>query len=76
MNNPEKPHQSGTKTFSSEARIGTGVTIAGLGFLGLLLAWAEQMRSEPGVATGWFVAGLLFMIVGLVMAIASRSKGR
>jgi dipeptide/tripeptide permease len=73
MNQSEQPRPTGSN-FSSEARIGTGITIAGLGFLALMLAWAEKMRSEPQVAVGWLVAGALFMIVGLIVAASGKSK--
>ena len=70
--NTDKPPQS--RSFSSEARVGTGITIAGLGFLGVLLAWAEQMRGIMHVATSWLVVGAIFMVVGIVLAISGRSK--
>ena len=72
--NPRSPGKS--SSFSPEARIGTGITIAGLGLLGVLLGWAEHMRSEPGVGNGWLIVGAIFMIIGIIMALSGRSSAR
>jgi len=62
---------------SPESMIGTGITIASLGLLGLLLGWAQQMREVPQSAMVWFVLGAVLTIVGLlVVAIAGARKRR
>ena len=77
MNASEKQRNSGKSfSLSPEARLGTGITIAGLGLLGVLLGCAEHMRSEPGVGNGWLIVGAIFMIVGIIMALSGRSPGR
>ena len=74
MNTSDKPSPSKTLTFSAEARLGTGITTAGLGFLGLLLALAEHLRSVPHVAMGWLIVGGFLMILGGIIAASGRSK--
>lgn len=74
MNEPTTPRQSGARKMSAEARIGTGMTIAGLGFLFLLLALAEHMRAVPKVAFGWLVVGIIMTVLGCIIAAAGRGK--
>lgn len=47
--------------------IGIGITIASLGLLGLLLGWAQQMRSVPNWAAVWFSLGAILAIAGIVI---------
>ena len=62
---------------SPESMIGTGITIASLGLLGLLLGWAQQMREVPQWAMVWFALGAVLAIVGLlIVAIAGARKRR
>lgn len=62
---------------SPESMIGTGITIASLGLLGLLLGWAQQMRRVPQWAMVWFALGAVLAIVGLlIVAIAGARKRR
>jgi hypothetical protein len=62
---------------SPEALIGLGVTIAELGVLGLLLGWAESMRSVPAAAMIWLAIGAIFFVIGAIMALAgSKSRRR
>ena len=61
---------------SAEAVIGTGVTIAALGVLFLLLGWAQMMREEE--AAGWIlltIGGVMF-VVGAVAAAFAQSGNR
>ena len=74
MNSSEKPR--GTATISSEARIGIGITIAGLGVLCLLLGWAEYMRSVPKIALLWLALGAVLFILGGLAAVSARSRDR
>ena len=59
---------------SAEALVGLGMTIAGLGLLGLLLGWAQHMRSVPESAMLWLCAGGACVVLGSVIAVAGRSK--
>jgi hypothetical protein len=62
---------------SAEALIGLGITIAALGLLGLLLGWAQHMRSVPQGAMFWFVVGATCVVLGgLIAATARAKKGR
>lgn len=62
---------------SAEALVGLGITIAALGLLGLLLGWAQQMRSVPGSAMIWCAVGVGCVLLGIIIAATGRSrKGR
>jgi hypothetical protein len=61
---------------SSEALIGTGITVAELGILCLLLGWAEHMRSVPKVALIWLVVGVVLFVLGGIAAVSPRFKDR
>ena len=62
---------------SAEALVGLGITIAALGLLGLLLGWAQQMRSVPGSAALWLGVGAAMVILGAIVAGMARTrKGR
>jgi hypothetical protein len=61
---------------SSEALLGTGITVAELGLLCLLLGWAEHMRSVPKIALVWFALGALLVIVGGLTAAIPRFNDR
>lgn len=58
---------------SAEAVIGTGVTIAALGVLFLLLGWAQTMRDEDGAA--WILLGIggVMLVVGGMAAMFGHS---
>ncbi len=76
MNASEKPSPSETPTISTEAFIGIGITIAGLGVLCLLLGWAEHMRSVPAMGWIWLALGAILLVVGGVVAAFPRSWNR
>jgi membrane protein implicated in regulation of membrane protease activity len=60
---------------SAEAVIGTGVTVASIGVLFLLLGWAQSMRQEPAAAFILFAIGAVLLVVG-GMAAMFGSSGR
>ena len=61
---------------SAEAMIGTGVTIAAMGVLFLLLGWAQSMRQEHGAA--WILLGIgaVMLVVGGMAAVFGSSGNR
>jgi hypothetical protein len=59
---------------SAEALVGLGMTIAALGLLGLLLGWAQHMRSVPESAVVWLAVGAGCVVIGGIIAIAGRAK--
>jgi hypothetical protein len=62
---------------SAEALVGLGITIGALGLLGVLLGWAQQMRSVPASAMLWFGLGAGGIVLGVIIAAAARMrKGR
>jgi uncharacterized membrane protein HdeD (DUF308 family) len=62
---------------SADALVGLGITIGALGFLGLLLGWAQHMRSVPGSAMIWWIVGASAVILGAIIAVTARArKGR
>jgi hypothetical protein len=72
MNSSEKPRRM--SMISSEALVGIGITIAGLGVLCLLLGCAEQMRSVPKIAFIWLALGAVLVIAGILTTLLARSK--
>ena len=61
---------------SAEAVIGTGVTIAALGVLFLLLGWAQAMREQHGPAWILLAIGAVMLVVGGITAIFGSSGDR
>jgi hypothetical protein len=59
---------------SAEALVGLGITIAALGLLGLLLGWAQHMRSVPDSAMLWFGVGACCVVLGGIIAVTGRAK--
>jgi hypothetical protein len=77
MHAPKIPNRSETAAISPEALVGLGITIGALGLLGLLLGWAQHMRSVPDGAMLWFGIGGGFVVLGGMIAAAARArKGR
>ena len=76
MNASEKSRRFRIPPMSSEALVGTGITIAQLGILCLLLGWAEHMRSEPTLAWVWLTSGVALFVLGAIVALLPRFKDR
>jgi hypothetical protein len=76
MITPEKPAKRQLLAMSSEAMIGTGITLASIGLLGLLLGWAQQMRAVPSWASVWFALGAILAISGLVIVAVGGARKR
>jgi uncharacterized membrane protein HdeD (DUF308 family) len=76
MNAPQISNRSETAAISSEALVGLGITIAALGLLGLLLGWAQHMRSVPGAAMVLCGLGASLVVLGIIIAAAARAAKR
>jgi hypothetical protein len=74
MNAPKRLPRSESAAMSAEALIGLGITIAALGFLGLLLGWAQHMRSVPESAMLWCAVGGSGLVLGVIIAATGRAK--
>jgi hypothetical protein len=74
MNARKATNRSETAAISSEALIGLGITIGALGLLGLMLGWAQHMRSVPENAMLWFVLGVACVVLGGIIASAARAR--
>ena len=74
MNVLKRLGQSKSAAMSAEAMIGLGITIAALGLLGVLLGWAQHMRSVPDSAMLWLGTGGACVVVGIIIAAAARAK--
>ena len=74
MKPPKALARSERAAMSAEALVGLGITIAGLGFLGCLLGWAQHMRSVPDSAILWLGVGGVCVVLGVVIAAAGRAK--
>jgi flagellar basal body-associated protein FliL len=69
MNTSEQqPASAPARRMSAEAVIGTGVTIASLGVLFLLLGWAQTMRDQPSAAWILLTIGAVMLVVGGIAA--------
>jgi hypothetical protein len=72
MNAPKRPCENAA--ISAEALVGLGITIAALGLLGLLLGWAQHMRSVPASAMLWCGVGAGCVILGGIIAVSARAR--
>jgi hypothetical protein len=59
---------------SAEALVGLGITIAAFGLLGVLLGWAQHMRSVPESAMLWLGLGGVCVVLGVIIAASARAK--
>jgi hypothetical protein len=77
MNASKTSNRSETAAISSQALVGLGIAIAALGVLGLLLGWAQQMRSVPdGAMVGFGIGAVCVVVGGMIAAAARLKKGR
>ena len=74
MNAPKNLLGSEGAAMSAEALVGLGITIAALGLLGVLLGWAQHMRSVPDSAILWLATGGSCVVLGIIIAAAARAK--
>ena len=74
MNALENLSRSENGAMSAEALIGLGITIAALGLLGVLLGWAQHMRSVPDSAILWLGTGGACVVLGVIIALTARAK--
>ncbi len=61
---------------SAEAMIGTGITIASIGVLFLLLGWAQWMRQVHDAAVILLGLGGVLFVLGTIGALMGRSGKR
>ena len=65
------------RSFSAEAIIGTGVTIAAIGVLFLLLGWAQAMRQVESASWILLAIGAVCVALGAVVTLmAPKRKDR
>jgi hypothetical protein len=77
MNATKRLHRCEGAAISAEALTGLGITIAALGLLGVLLGWAQHMRSVPEGAMFWLPLGGAGVVLGVIIAAVARArKGR
>jgi DMSO reductase anchor subunit len=74
MNALKSFSRSESGAMSAEALVGLGITIAALGLLGVLLGWAQHMRSVPDSAMLWLGIGGACVVVGIIIAATARAK--
>jgi hypothetical protein len=74
MNALKRRPRSESAAMSAEALVGLGITIAALGLLGILLGWAQHMRSVPDSAMLWLAVGGACVVLGAVIAATARAK--
>lgn len=72
MNNPEEPQRDRPAIFTPEAIVGTGITIASLGVMFLLLGWAQMMREVEAAAWILLPIGALMLVAGGLAAAFAR----
>lgn len=73
MNLPEDPQRNRTSRLSGDAMVGLGITIAAFGFMFLLLAWAQHMRSAEAVVL--LIIGIVMVVGGGIAALSSSKRG-
>jgi membrane protein DedA with SNARE-associated domain len=71
---PEQLPSARRSSFSAEGIIGSGITIAALGVLGLLLGSAQWMRVEHESAMIFLVIGALLLVGGAVTALIGQQR--
>jgi hypothetical protein len=71
MDSPNEPLAKRTRSISAEAVIGTGVTIAALGVLFLLLGWAQAMRGVHPASWILLALGAVCVVIGGITAAAA-----
>lgn len=77
MDNPDPTTPPRNPRFSAEAVVGTGITIASLGVLLLLLGLAQTMREVHAAASILLPIGAVMLIAGGIAAATARGqKGR
>ncbi len=74
MHASQTTKRSETAAISSEALIGLGIAIGALGLLGVLLGWAQKMRSVPEGAMLGFSVGGGCILLGVIIAAAARAR--
>ncbi len=73
MNTPEINPPATKFSMSPEAIIGTGVTIASIGVLFLLLGWAQWMRQVHDASVILLAIGGVLFVLGLIGALMGRT---
>lgn len=74
MKTTENPPRTAPSSISAEALIGTGVTIASVGGLFLLLGWAQWMRQVPDAAVILLIIGAVLTVGGIIVSMMGRGK--
>jgi len=74
MNALKSLSRSESAAMSAEALVGLGITIGALGLLGVLLGWAQHMRSVPDSTMLWLATGGACVVLGIIIAAAARAK--
>ncbi len=76
MNAPDPAPTTRARSISPEALIGTGITIAMVGLLFLLLGWAQYMRLVHDAAMILGALGAALALLGVIIWISGAAKQR
>jgi DMSO reductase anchor subunit len=77
MNTPEENSRRDNSSDSSEAIVGSGITVAAIGVLFLLLGFAQSMRGQPAAAMILCIIGAVLLVGGgVVTGMGKSRKGR
>ncbi|MDQ6623929.1 MAG: hypothetical protein M3Y86_10675 [Verrucomicrobiota bacterium] len=75
-----KPNESlpatRTSTISGEALIGIGMTLTMLGFMFLLLGWAQHMRQVKESSVILLAIGAIMFVSGIITALTGSKRRR
>ena len=74
MNTPEEPPRTENSSDSSAGIVGTGVSIAAVGVLFLLLGWAQSMRQVASAAMILLIIGAVLLVGGCVLAGMGKAR--
>lgn len=69
MNTTERAPVHRKSRMSAEAVIGTGITIAMIGLLFVMLGWAQQMREAKEAAWMLLPIGAVLLIIGVIISV-------
>ncbi|CAN5524790.1 hypothetical protein BH20VER1_BH20VER1_11060 [soil metagenome] len=74
MNPTDQTPPPERRRISYEAMVGTGVSVAAIGVLFLLLGVAQWMRAVPGAAFALLAIGAICVVIGVLTAMTRRRK--
>lgn len=76
MNTSDEAAPTRKAFMSAEAIIGSGITVAWLGLLCVMLGWAQWLRQVPAAPWIWLPLGAVLIVGGGLAAVLGHSAKR